>query len=814
MSVCFRVFIFLLLVTFFTTEGTSYGGRNPSVVRIGTVADGPSALMPELRSLITREIQDLTRGEYEVRFPPALQLQGNWSSKDIRQGIDHLLSDRQVDLVIALGVIASNEVSHRRTLSKPVIAPFIIDADLQGLPRTKDSSGRHHLNYLASFKSFERNIEAFKEMIPFTRLTVLVDRVLLEAFPLLREKADRIERTHHLSLTFVPVDTMIQPALVALPKGTEAVYVSPLVRLGAGELKRLAHGLIAKRLPSFSGLGRAEVEQGIMATLAPNLDTLRLARTIALHTQRILSGTDAGKLPVTFSQGEQLAINMATVRAIDIWPTYGVLAEAELLHEEREDVARKLSLYTVMHEAVSVNLDLASADRKVAAGVGQVAQSRSKLLPQVTVGSSGVLTGQGPNTFGTGADPRQTAVAIGSVTQSLYSDQAWSNYTVEKQSQVSREEERRQLQLDIAKEAATSYLSLLKAKTVLRIQRDNLGLTRSNLELARVRESIGYAARDEVYRWQSEVANGRKSVLEAQAQLRQAAVSLNRLLHRPLEEPFQAIEAGLDDPFVLGNRYDLFSFIDNPKSFRVFRDFQVQEGIKSSPELHQLDAQITGQERRVLSAQRAYWMPEITMQGAGIQQYAQGGGGTGGLTIPAGSTGLALTQNQSFYVLSLGLSFPLYQGGGKDAKLLETNERWRELRLTREATLGRVEERIRSALLGTTASFPSISLSRDSAKAAEKTLDLVRDQYGRGAVDIIRLLNSQNAALTANETSANAVYNFLIDLMSIQRAIGQFDVFIDPDQRDAWFERLQASFQRSGLRVTGGSKQEPNAGDR
>lgn len=807
MPIWFRLFTILLLSILIGESTISYGGQTPSVIRIGTVADGPSGLMPELRGLITREIQDLTRGEYQVEFPAALQLQGQWSPQQIRQGIDRLLSDRQVNLVIALGVIASNEVSHRRTLSKPVIAPFIIDADLQGLPQKKGSSGRHNLNYLASFKSFERNVEAFREMIPFTKLTVLVDRVLLEAFPLLREKADRIEQQQHLAVTFLPVETTIQPALAALPKGTDAVYVSPLVRLGPGELKRLADGLIARRLPSFSGLGRPEVEQGILATLAPNLDTLRLARTIALHTQRILSGTDAGMLPVTFSQGEQLTINMATVRDIDVWPTYGVLAEADLLHEEREDVARKLSLYTVMHEAVSVNLDLASADRKVAAGIGQVAQSRSKLLPQVTVGSSGVLTGQGPNTFGTGADPKQTAVAIGSVTQSLYSDKAWSDYTVEKQSQLSREEERRQLQLDIAKEAATGYLSLLKAKTVLRIQRDNLGLTRSNLELAKVRESIGYAARDEVYRWQSEVANGRKRVLGAQAELKQAGIALNRLLHRPLEEPFQAIEAGLDDPFLLGNRHDLFSFIDNPKSFRVFRDFQVQEGIKAAPELHQLDAQIAGQERTVLNAQRAYWMPEITMQGAAIQQYAQGGGGTGGLTIPAGGSGLGLTQNQNFYVLSLGLSFPLFQGGAKDATWLKANEQWRELRLTREATLGRVEERIRSALLGTTASFPSISLSRDAASAAQKTLDLVRDQYGRGAVDIIRLLNSQNAAVTASETSANAVYDFLIDLMGIQRAIGQFDVFIDPDQRAAWFERLQTSFQRAGIGVTGRPQQ-------
>ncbi len=72
--------------------------------------------------------------------------------------------------------------------------------------------------------------------------------------------------------------------------------------------------------------------------------------------------------------------------------------------------------------------------------------------------------------------------------------------------QLGREEGRKQLRLDVAQESGVAYLNVLRARTSLRIQRDNLMLTRSNLELARVRESVGYAARDEVFRWQNERA--------------------------------------------------------------------------------------------------------------------------------------------------------------------------------------------------------------------------------------------------------------------------------------------------------------------
>ena len=113
--------------------------------------------------------------------------------------------------------------------------------------------------------------------------------------------------------------------------------------------------------------------------------------------------------------------------------------------------------------------------------------------------------------------------------------------------------------------------------------------------------------------------------------------------------------------------------------------------------------------------------------------------------------------------------------------------------------VGRVEERIRSSMFLAGASFPGIRLSREAAFAAQKNLELVLDQYSRGVVDIIKLLNSQNAALTANESAANAVFDFLIDLISIQRGVGQFDYFLYEEDRVAWFERLSSYFSKSGI---------------
>lgn len=774
------------------------GARALPVVHVGIVRDGPSELLPELRDRLRREITELTSQEFDIRFSEDVQLEGGWSVKGVNQAIDRVLAQPRVDLVITLGILASHEVGQRKHLSKPVIAPFVLDPELQGLPFQKGASGVKNLNYLVSLKSFERNLEVFKEVFPFARLSVLADRVLFEAFPLFERRARVLAEKQGVHITVVPVETSVQAALDAIPPDTDAVYLSPLPRLPAREFDRLVAGLNKRKLPTFSAVGQREVQRGITVALSPELDAGKLARTIAANVQRILSGTDAGQMEVAFTRGEHLTINMATVREIDKWPSFQVLSEAELIDEDGSIFARRLSLFDAVHHAMGGNLDLAAADRRVGAGVGQVGQARSALLPQVLVGTSGVLNGRGPDAFGTGGTPGQGAVVFGGFRQTLYSDNAWTNYTVQKKAQLSREEDRNQLRLDTAQQAAIAYLTVLRTKTVQRIQKENLKLTRSNLELATAREAMGYALRDEIFRWQAEVANGQRTVVSIQAQERQAEVELNRILNRPLEEPFQTVEQTLEDPALLGDTRQLFAYIENPRGFQVFRGFEAEEGIKAAPEIRKLDALIAGKERTITNAERAFWMPELTLQGAGFQQYAHEGAGAGGLAIPFGPVGFAQTQTD-FYVATVGLTFPLFQGGNKTATALRVREELRELQFERTATVQRVEERVRATLYQTGASFPSIRLSRKAAESASKTLDLVLDQYARGAVDIIKLLNSQNAAVTANEAAANAVYDFLIDLMRVQRAVGHMSFFESPEERAAWFERLKTFFVTAGV---------------
>ena len=351
-----------------------------------------------------------------------------------------------------------------------MIAPFVIDAELQELPQRQGASGVKNLSYLDSFKSIDRDIKAFKEIVPFRHLAVLVDGTLLEAIPRVRERASEVMRAHAIEISVISAETSAEAALAALPPETDAVFVAPLVRFTPAEFQKLVTGLINRRLPSFSFWGREEVERGLLSSVAPESDYPRLARRVALNVQRILLGEDAGTFKVAFPAGERLVINMATAREIGVYPPWSVLIEAELLHREEEDIEQLLTLESTIRRAVDVNLDLAVADRDVAAGVQRVREALAELLPQVDISNEGTFIDDDQAEASKGLQAERTLTGSVTARQLIYSDDTWANFRIEQYRQVSREEDRAALRLDIARAAVIAYLEGSSASSWVKTQ--------------------------------------------------------------------------------------------------------------------------------------------------------------------------------------------------------------------------------------------------------------------------------------------------------------------------------------------------------
>ena len=517
-----------------------------------------------------------------------------------------------------------------------------------------------------------RTLEVFHEVVPYQRLAVFLHPGVLEAMPRLRDRARELGAALQVAVEFVPVRTSAAEALAAMPTGTDAVYLGGLEQLPAAGLDSLIQAFIARRLPSFSTQGAGDVERGVLASYAPRDDLARLARRVSGTIQRILNGEDAGTLPVALTAISQLTLNMATARAIGFSPSWATMTEARLVHEEAPATGPSWSLARVGEEAARTNLDLLEADRVVASGRQSVRLSRSALLPQVQGDATGTLTREETAASSLGQQAQRQGEASVSFSQYVFSDQTWADYTIAQHQQEGRVADRRRTRLDVVLRAATAYLDVLRTRAIARVERENVALTRSNLEVAQLKERAGAGGLSDVYRWQAELAQSRSRVLDADARVQVAALELNSALNRPLEESFHTEDATTDDPALVTSEPRLLDYFGNPATFAVFRDFMVREGIVASPEVQALDAQIAAQRRVGTAARRSFFLPTVTLQGGLSDVFSRGGAGAeppqfGTLPIERGP--------DATWQLRLGASLPLFTGFGRTARAAQAEHR-------------------------------------------------------------------------------------------------------------------------------------------
>jgi outer membrane protein TolC/ABC-type uncharacterized transport system substrate-binding protein len=754
-------------------------------VRVGIITDGPWHKNNEIKQTFIKEIVDLTSGDYEVLFPDDLDIRCDYSVDSVRNALNRLLSDDGCDMVLALGVIASHEVTHMGELPKPVVAPFIIDPELQSTPSDGPASGVKNLSYLTSPFNLRRDIKAFMTYTRFDTLAVLASDPYVKAVPQLTDKIAKATSATGAVVVEIRVGDSPQAALDKIPAGTDATFMTGLTHLPPDSMQALIDGVNDRKLPSFSMMGKMDVERGVLFGLSPDTTFPRFARRVALHVQQILMGIGPETLPVAFSGGERLTVNMTTAREIGVFPNWEVITEADLVGVERKRVEATWGMRSVMDEALRVNRDLAAAERVVAAGAQDVNRSVSTLLPQIDVSGNAVTIDEDRAQTSFGTMPGRSASVGLTGSQILWSERAWANLSIQKSVQRSREFDYDTARLDVALEALNAFLDVLRAKTGERIVRENLNLSRSNLELARTRRAIGMGGPSEVYRWETALANSRIDVINTNALRNVAEIELNRALYRPLEQKFATDEFGMDDPDVLRYQEGVMVYFENPYSFKVLRNFLVEDGLGASPELKAFDAAIAAQHRALRSSTYRFFSPDLVLFGSVDHMFWKDGAGADSPPIDGFPT-----QDDTDWAVGIELQFPLLTSGERFFDRRQDSEELARLRTEREAVAQRIEQRIRSALHETGAAYANIRQTRIAADAAKKNLDLTIEEYSMGTVPIVTLLDAQASAFSAALEANDSVYDFLIKLMRVERSIGQFYFFASQEEVDAIGERF------------------------
>jgi outer membrane protein len=753
-------------------------------VTIGLVLDGPHRRVTDVRTRLEAEITAVMGRDRPIRMDSEHEFVGDWSPPGIRAALARAMDDPAVDLVVVLGVIGPRLAADMGPLPKPTIGAAVLEPFALGFP-PESVAVANRLHYVSP-QFANQPLAVFRDVFMPKRVAVIAPEGLLSVAP---GFAERLRGSYGLEGAWViPASADPEATVALIPAEADGVYLLPVMRWSDTDLRAAASALGARRLPSFSWAGVDDVRSGILAAVTTESLHDRLPRWVAVTVEALTRERPAGVVPSAFLVREQLTLNRTVLQSVGVSPRWRALVDAQYVGEDSIPASGRLTLASAIEDALAANLDLSAASRGLEAGAASVRLAGAPLLPQVGIGASSRSIG---GNILASAEPYASSGALtgnAGFSLSLYDDHRWANYSIERSLQSSREYTFGARQLDIAQAAAVGYLVVLGQRTVVRIQRANLDLTRSNLEIARIREATGGGRLAEVYRWQTQMAQAQDALVRATTTAALGEQELNRLLHRPLTGTVTLVSAVVDDPVMMGDAARVGAYVDNPATFWAFRRFLVAEAMERSPELLALDAQTAAFERQRVAANRSFWLPSFSLEGGGLYRFSQWGD-----TQSSGNSGL--------WTVALVGRYPLFTGLSRFAESDRASAELERITLERAATQERVDQRVGAAALNLRGALVGLEVAREAAEAARRNYALTEESYREGVGAIIMVLDAQNVALAADLRAATAAYEVLVSVADLQRAVGRFDLFGSAEARDAFFRRLDVFFAEAGVEV-------------
>ena len=234
------------------------------------------------------------------------------------------LQNGDIDLIIAMGTWAGQDLANKRhrvpttvvSTSDPIHAKII---------RSAEDSGLDHVTARVDPNRYLRQVRMFHRLVRFHKLGVAYedtpDGRIYAAIPAIEKVA--VERGFELVTCSLDDSQEDRDAagraclecIQALAVDADAIYITAL--LSADEqIKPVAELLIKEKVPSFSMIGSKYVKEGILMSISTDEGYEGQGLYDAGKIARILNGAVPRTLDMEFPDPLDIAINMATARAI------------------------------------------------------------------------------------------------------------------------------------------------------------------------------------------------------------------------------------------------------------------------------------------------------------------------------------------------------------------------------------------------------------------------------------------------------------------------------------------------------------------
>ncbi|MCF7873211.1 MAG: TolC family protein [Candidatus Omnitrophica bacterium] len=804
---CLLPFFLLTNLWGLASEKKTKSAEEPTIL---IAQDGSCPEFKEIGEKTKKALIQLRDTEKKVIFKSPPKLNAQWNPAKLKEVLNSALKYKDIDLILLQGVLLTKAAARSKIdFQKPVLSSLIHDPEIVGLAYNKKGfSSKNNFIFLALPGQFKKDMAKFKKLVNFKKLSVIFDALLLKTFPDIEKNIKQQAKKMGFRVKIIPVAHKARPALKKLSNKTEAVYLTPVSNMGKEQWQKLIKGINQKKIPSFSLLGKTDVERGVLAGLLPDMSDI-FPRWKALAISRVLDGTSPDKIPVKMELDIQLSFNQKTAEKIgfNIPLGLGSRIEAETVGDEggkskrgdkleeekiEKDLIRpflkpkkgaRLSYQQAIKLALQHNIDLDVNRKDLRISRENRNQLLTDLFPQIAATAGYKRVDYNQADISEGFVPEYSSTAGASASQIIFNDPIWSAYRSASWIVEKRRMELESLRLDIQHLTETLFLDCLTARSVLEVDRGNHDLSRKNLEVAQTRMEIGVSGPDEVDRWRSRLAREEVSLLQDYNTFRDFIIDLNRVIgvNQDSRWKFQDIVRGkLDSGF---SPESFGKFLSDQHALAVLKDFAFKTALAHSPEMKAVKKAITAEKIMLAQAKRSFIMPEVSAffdYDYTIDQHYVGAGSTTGPS-----------DDENHWQLGLKATIPIFSGGGNIVDIEKREAKVERFKDLYNRALQQVEKRVKTAVVELETTWPQIEFSKTAAKMAEKNLKIIKDKYSDGTASILRLLDAQTNAQTQNRLVVLANYRYQKAVTDFLRAIC-WRSFVESRAHQAfWFKKLK-----------------------
>ncbi|MGL5187559.1 MAG: outer membrane channel protein TolC, partial [Plesiomonas shigelloides] len=377
----------------------------------------------------------------------------------------------------------------------------------------------------------------------------------------------------------------------------------------------------------------------------------------------------------------------------------------------------------------------AAADRDGV--VEQINQARASLLPQLN--ATGTADYSRSN-FNTVNEQNQTAAKL-NLTQSLYDRANWVRLTQSEKRASQAEVNYSAAQQNLILRVANAYFGVLRAQDNLTVILAEKKAVFRQLEQTKQRFDVGLVAITDVQDAQAQYDQVRASQITAQNDLDNSLENLRE---------------------ITGNLPSQINILDT-KQFSTDMPLKIDQLMKEADakNLNLMSARL-GQElsREGVRLASSGHLPTLGLQGSV------------GVSDTNVTSGPSLSTNGDSTSVGVVLSIPIYSGGRTSSEVRQAEYGFISSSEALEQAYREIQKNVRAAHNNIVASISSIKANEQAVVSAKSALDATEAGYEVGTRTIVDVLNSTRSLYNTNRQLANARYDYLINTLNLQGAVG------------------------------------------